>query len=713
MAPFSKCSKGGWLVLIVYTVLSAVFCSNYFNWTHLESHAMQEGDPALNAWTLQWVSRSITNDPLNLFNGNAFHPAANSIALSEHMFSLGLINTLFRPFSESPWFGYNLLIFLSYLLSSLGAYKLISYISGSRLTGFWAGIFWGFLYFRVHHISHLQILSFQWIPYTVYFLLRYIKTGNNRSAIGLVFFFVLQALVSWYLAVINTFISIFLFAGATGKHFWVKARWRKHILVLLVIGIILTPFILPYLNMKETFSLYDRMNNTLISGDNVHLIDYLCPPIGTLIGSKIPDNPYWIWQENTLYLGYIPLLLSLFFIVFHLLKSRKIIFLQSGLTTSRILFIGSILCIGGYIMAKGFISGEWNLRLPLSYLANAFPFLAGMRATQRFSLMIYFGIMLLSSLGLHMLLMKIKSKKHLYILVAAFCALYIIEVYPYHIPVNPNKEFSYSKLDYEILKIQSEQRRHPLVILYLPIFYFYESRPIEETTYMVGSTLHWAKIVNGISGLPNSFGERMMTLNTFPSLISIKLLKELDVDYVALDKRLPFDSRSRIIKDVKRQRIGRIVSVSDDEQLIELDKSFVISPEKNVSSLPIFLDFSREYPVTFIALGFSLREDWGRWTNGETAVIKLKGLLPDSFKLVLEGFAFGPNAGQPVKIKIGNSEKSISLPNQKSIVSLDFSGVKDAESIVIQVPKPISPHELGISGDKRELGIGIMSMKIF
>lgn len=712
MAPFSIWNKDRWLVLIVYASLAALFCSNYFTWANLESHAMQNGDPALNAWALQWVSRSITTDPLNLFNGNAFYPSKNSIALSEHMFSLALINTLFRPFSESPWFGYNLLIFLAYLLSSLGAYNLLSYISGSKITGFWAGIFWGFLYFRVHHIGHLQILSFQWIPYTVYFLLRYTRRGDNKSALGLVCFFALQALVSWYLAVINTFISIFVLVCAVDKRFFVKPRWIKHILVLLAIGIVLTPFFIPYMNMVKTSTLSDRMKHTLNSGDNVHLIDYLHPPQGTLIGQKIPKNTYWIWQENTLYIGYIPLLLSLFFVIFHLPWSRKIMFPETGLTSSRVLFMGLIFCIGGYALARGFTSTEWSIRLPLYYFANVVPFVAGIRATQRFSLMIYFGIMLLSSLGVYTLLTKVKSKNLLYALVALFSSLYVIEVYPYSIPIKPNNAFSYSKLDYEILEIQSKLRR-PLVIFYLPIFYFQQTYPADEATYMVGSTLHWAKIVNGFSGEhPNSFGENMRILNTFPSPFSMKLLKELNVDYVALDRRLPLDRRGTILNYTKEHRIGRIVSISDNEQLIELDKSLVPSPEKNPLSFPIFLDFSRGYPVTFITQGFSHREDWGRWTNDDTAVIKLKGLLPENFKLVLEAFAFGPNTGQPVKIRVGNSEKIITLSNQKSTVSLEFAGMRDAESLLIHVPKPISPQELGISGDTRKLGIGIMSIKI-
>ena len=59
--------------------LSALFCSRAFLLTDLDSHAILGGDPALMNWQLQWVSRALYTDPLNLFNGNTFHPHPNVI----------------------------------------------------------------------------------------------------------------------------------------------------------------------------------------------------------------------------------------------------------------------------------------------------------------------------------------------------------------------------------------------------------------------------------------------------------------------------------------------------------------------------------------------------------------------------------------------------------------------------------------------------------
>ena len=43
--------------------------------------------------------------------------------------------------SDSPWFGYNLLIFLAYYLSCVGGYWFMREVTGSHQAGFWAGIF--------------------------------------------------------------------------------------------------------------------------------------------------------------------------------------------------------------------------------------------------------------------------------------------------------------------------------------------------------------------------------------------------------------------------------------------------------------------------------------------------------------------------------------------------------------------------------------------
>ena len=168
-------------------------------------------------WQLQWVSRALYTDPLNLFNGNTFHPHPNVVALTDHMLSLAVINVPLSILSDSPWFGYNLLIFLAYYLSCVGGYWFMREVTGSHQAGFWAGIFWAFLFFRIHHIGHLHVLSFQWMPFVAATLIRFLRSPTGARTLALSACFVAQALVSWYHAVITTILVLVLSVLQIGR----------------------------------------------------------------------------------------------------------------------------------------------------------------------------------------------------------------------------------------------------------------------------------------------------------------------------------------------------------------------------------------------------------------------------------------------------------------------------------------------------------------
>jgi hypothetical protein len=194
------------LVHAVYLILSLLFASRFFPLAHPKSFAIPEGDPALMAWALQWVSHVLITDPIHFFTrmyaGNAFFPYPHAIALSDPMVTLAILNAPIRWFSTNPWIGYDVLVVAAYYLSCVWGAALARALTGSSIVAAWGGIFWGFLFFRVHHIGHLQILSFQAIPAAVVALLRFWKGPNLRHALLFVLVFVAQALVSWYLAVI-------------------------------------------------------------------------------------------------------------------------------------------------------------------------------------------------------------------------------------------------------------------------------------------------------------------------------------------------------------------------------------------------------------------------------------------------------------------------------------------------------------------------------
>src|SRR5581483_10959847 len=137
------------------------------------------------------------------------------------------VNAPIRLVTKNPWVGHNLLIVLAYYLSCVWAAWFVREWMRSEVAAFWGGIFWGFLFFRVHHIGHLQMLSFQGIPGAAAALLRFWRRPGLGSSLRFSVLFIAQALVSWYLAVIMTVILAVL-ALCAGRDHVFRRRTAKY-----------------------------------------------------------------------------------------------------------------------------------------------------------------------------------------------------------------------------------------------------------------------------------------------------------------------------------------------------------------------------------------------------------------------------------------------------------------------------------------------------
>jgi len=517
----------------MYLGLSLLFASRFFPLSHPTSFAITEGDPALMCWTLQWVSRALLHDPTHLFGGNTFFPYPHAIVLSDSMLSLAILNAPIRLFTANPWVGYNLLIVLAYYLSCVWAGWLVREITGSDTAAVWGGIFWGFLFFRVHHIGHLQILSFQAIPAAAAALLRFWRNPGVRAALLFAVLFVAQALVSWYLAFIMAVILAVIALCHSRKETLAPRAAKYYVLIAVVSAAAIVPVAWPYRAAFSDSTLVERQGLVNTFGDAVHLADFLTPPTPTLLGQRIADNRYWIWGENTLYVGFVPLLLSAFAVATYVVSAFRRA--NRPAEAGHYVRTGVALVAVGYVLSLGFVSPSLGIPLPLHYLARVFPMIAGLRATQRFAIVIYAGVLLLSSCGLAAMIRN-WSRRAQAAACAIVCGLFLLEVFPFTLPVHADNVYEVSAPDRAIASYQRSRSR-PLVVLHLPINYFREPYPVSEATYMLDSTAHWANILNGFSGgVPQGFMDRMAALNRLPEPAAATLLLDLGVDVVAVHR---------------------------------------------------------------------------------------------------------------------------------------------------------------------------------
>ncbi|HDU5580090.1 TPA: phosphatidylglycerol--membrane-oligosaccharide glycerophosphotransferase [Klebsiella aerogenes] len=114
--------------------------------------------------------------------------------------------------------------------------------------------------------------------------------------------------------------------------------------------------------------------------------------------------------------------------------------------------------------------------------------------------------------------------------------------------------------------------------------------------------------------------------------------------------------------------------------------------------------------------GISRPELWGRWSNaqlGDEVKIEYKEPLPKKFDLVITAKAFGPNANQPIPVRVGKSEQVLTLANEVTTTTLHFDNPARSNTLTITPPEPQSTNEGNIVGHApRQLGIGMVDIKI-
>ena len=549
--------------------LSALFCAKIFLLTNLDSHGILDGDPAANNWQLQWVSRALYTDPLGLFDGNTFHPFPNVIALMDHMLTLAVINVPLSLLSDSPWFGYNLLIFLAYYLSCVGGYWFVREVTGSQHAAVWGGIFWAFLFFRIHHIGHLNVLSFQWMPFVAAALIRFLRRPTSARTLVFCACFIAQALVSWYHAVNTALLVTVLSLLHAGRH---RLTWKHAALSAAAVALcaaVILPVAGPYRRSLEETHLGNRYAEALVPGDRVTVSDYLEPPLATIAGQMRRAGPS-IWGEQSLYVGYSALALALA----GLLIRRPPRVAPPGqqpllVVSTWWIATGVTLVVTGFVLAKGFVSSE-QVRLPLFHLSElpGLDFLRGLRTTQRYSLLLYFGIMILSGAGVSALMARCRGARAAWVATALACLTFLVEVYPYRLPFEP-RPYEVSRLDRSIPRFWRDERRP--VVLHLPIHYFLRPYPTPEAVYMLDSTHHWARVINGFSGgEPRGFRQRLAALDALPDDRGVAALAELEVDLVAIHRAAPMERRSSLTAFFDQAPWATVYRIGD-ERLVRID----------------------------------------------------------------------------------------------------------------------------------------------
>jgi hypothetical protein len=267
------------------------------------------GDSLLNGYILSWGEKHLVaflGGDLGAFarwwQANIFHPAPYALAYSEHLFTEVVMALPVWLATHNVILAYNVVFLASMALSGLGMFLLVRELTGSAVAAFLAGLAFAFLPYRLSQIPHVQVMSSEWMPWTIYAFRRYFATRRPAALAGALAALLAQQLACGYFLIYFTpFVAFYLAWELTARE-WRDARLVGTLVALLAIDTaIVWPFLYPYLELRR-LGFPPRTLEELVAF-SADVWGYATAPlVNRLWGSWLGLTP-WLHAENELFAG--------------------------------------------------------------------------------------------------------------------------------------------------------------------------------------------------------------------------------------------------------------------------------------------------------------------------------------------------------------------------------------------------------------------------
>ena len=469
-------------------------------------------DPLLNIWALGWNFHILPREPFSLFDANIFFPRQDTLAYSEHLFGIAIVVWPAYLLSGNLVLAYNLALAASFVLSGLGMYLLVHELTRNRWAALATGLAFLALPFRLLHLLHIQLVTFQWLPFLFFCLVRYLKYGKPRQLVGVVIFSLLQILSCNYYAVylVTAMVLFALVLVAGGRSLLSRQKLGALTLGGAIVALCTIPFFLPYQRNRTEQGFYRRYED---------VVQFSATPIDYLRPSAFNKAPHFAMlprqerSEKALFPGFVLIALGA---IGSVVGYR----LSSDSRVGRLFYWFCLLLAGvAFLLSMG-PQAAWagqTYDLPYRFLYRHLPGFNGMRAPARLAVLVLFAWTVLAGWGTRWLVERSERRGH--ILGVAAIALLLFE-YQTHslariLPPAPEVPAVHQWL--------AEQPSNEAVLV-LPI---HEGEAIvEESRNMFYSTRHFKPLVNGFSGWwPDDYWEVVGRLRHFPTSRILEFLE--------------------------------------------------------------------------------------------------------------------------------------------------------------------------------------------
>jgi hypothetical protein len=542
-----------WLGLAgLYLALTLPMVNPFFAIEHIATACLY-GDVRLTIWILAWVNHATLDGVRPLFDANIFHPATNTLALSEHLVGISIFTLPIYAATRNPVLSHNVAWLLSFPAAALAMHLVTWRVLRSHAAALVSGTVFAFSTFRLTHAGHIQLLWSFGIPLAFVAVDQWVRTPGWARAIRLGVLVVLQALCSWYLAVIGTL-------AVTARGVW--QTWftlrdeparRTPAFLLRAIGpllaaglvsaLVVWPFAEPYTHGQLQADLSEA------SRYSADAASYLMPPADTWLGRQFRAhgvrNLRLAYGEQTLFLGYVAMALALI--------GTLVSWRDRQLRRDAVFYVGMALVslLLSFGPAGWGVPERWS---PYGLASAIVPGLSLARGPARFALLITMAVSFLAGVGARALAGS-GARRHIiaFALVALAAGELRFVEFPPGRPVPAPIPAIYRRFD----------TLPAGAVVSLPIIRDQDLWWL-NADYQYYSTAHWRPIVNGYSRTqPSDYSWISGHMLAFPGPNSANTMRRLGVRYVVLHADRYPDRGAAVLQEAK---------ASNDFQLIGEDE---------------------------------------------------------------------------------------------------------------------------------------------
>jgi hypothetical protein len=577
----SSHARSFWLevggVALLYLILTLV--ATYPAITKFNSHFIGDGDTLVNAWNLWWVQWSIKNQTLPFHTTMLYYP--DGVSLAYHTLNLfnGCLAFLFQTvLGMSLPATFNTISLLTFIASGVSMFILVRSMTKNASAGLISSLIFTFAPYRMGRVffGNLDLYSTQFIPWVVFFLIKMHQTYQWRYVFGAAIALSLTGWCSLELGfgtgILVGLLVMLEFLSWNAKP--LMARLKYLLVLVLLTGIFVSPFILPMINNYRSFQ--DQTDQFRASVSNsADLLGFFVPdrvtePLIARVGpefisqginsiyGKFYGNPC----EKTVFLGYS--VLALVFVSLCVNHSRVV---RRWLIVAGVFFIlslGPVLHVGGQ-PAVSPMPYELFLHMPLLKFG---------RSPSRFAIFLMLALAIIAGYGCAALLSRWKRSRWIIAMIGAliFSEFLII-------PMRLDSR-AVAMSDY-YTQLADDDEEFP--ILDVPVDLYGAQGP--AANYMLYQTIHHQPIVGGyISRTPTS----ALSIFEYPFIYQLRArlyndhepyafsselmavaesnLEALGIRYVILHKDVLSEQEAALLYDVIYKVLAR--PIHEDEYIV-------------------------------------------------------------------------------------------------------------------------------------------------